>query len=87
MEEAPCAEVLSAPPDVWAGSVWGLAAMGTGFGGMIFALGTGLVLDHCLYVPVFKGFGLMPLVCAGIIWTLPGAISFSSLGLDFKEAS
>jgi preprotein translocase subunit SecY len=54
---------------------------------MIFALLTGLVIDHFSYVPVFIGFGIMPLVCAGILWTLLGPISPSSSGLDFTEAS
>jgi ACS family hexuronate transporter-like MFS transporter len=83
--------MLAYPADVYpknvVGSIWGLASMGSGFGGMIFALLTGLVIDHFSYVPVFIGFGIMPLVCAGILWTLLGPISPSSSGLDFTEAS
>jgi ACS family hexuronate transporter-like MFS transporter len=86
-----CSITLAFPADVYpknlVGSIWGLAAMGSGFGGMIFALLTGLVIDHYSYVPVFIGFGLMPLVSAGIIWTLLGPISPASSGLDFKEVS
>ena len=83
--------MLAYPADVYpknvVGSIWGLASMGSGFGGMIFALLTGLVIDHFSYVPVFVGFGLMPLVCASIIWTLLGPISPLSSGLDSIEAS
>jgi ACS family hexuronate transporter-like MFS transporter len=85
-----CSITLAYPADVFpknlVGSIWGIAATGSGFGGMVFALLTGLVIDHYSYVPVFIGFGLMPLVCAGIVWTLLGPISPASSGLDFKEA-
>lgn len=53
------------------GSVWGIASMGAGFGGMVFSLVTGWVVDHYSYVPVFVGFGILPLIAAGIIWSLP----------------
>jgi ACS family hexuronate transporter-like MFS transporter len=83
--------MLAYPVDVYpknvVGSIWGLASMGSGFGGMVFALLTGLVIDRFSYLPVFIGFGLMPLVCAGIIWTLLGPISPLSSGLDFIQAS
>jgi ACS family hexuronate transporter-like MFS transporter len=83
--------MLAYPADVYPknllGSIWGLASMGSGFGGMIFALLTGLVIDRFSFLPVFIGFGLMPLVCAGIIWTLLGPISPLSSGLDFTEAA
>jgi ACS family hexuronate transporter-like MFS transporter len=83
--------MLAYPADVYpknvVGSIWGLASMGSGFGGMVFALLTGLVIDRFSYLPVFVGFGLMPLVCAGILWTLLGPISPLSRGLDFTEAS
>src|SRR5216683_3348142 len=69
------AVTLSFPSDVFprnlVGSVWGLASMGAGFGGMIFTLITGWVVDHYSYTPVFIGFGILPLICAAIIWTLP----------------
>ena len=67
------------PADVFpknlVGSIFGLASMGAGLGGMIFALLTGWVLDHYSYVPVFVGFGVLPLVSAGVLWTLLGPIS------------
>jgi ACS family hexuronate transporter-like MFS transporter len=83
--------MLACPADVYpknvVGSIWGLASMGSGFGGMAFALLTGLVIDRFSYLLVFIGFGLMPLVCAGILWTLLGPISPLSSGLHFSEAS
>jgi MFS transporter, ACS family, hexuronate transporter len=53
------------------GSVWGLASMGSGFGGMLFSLATGWVIDHYSYVPVFFGFGIVPLIAALIVFALP----------------
>lgn len=53
------------------GSVWGIASMGAGFGGMVFSLVTGWVVDHYSYVPVFFGFGILPLIAAGMIWSMP----------------
>jgi ACS family hexuronate transporter-like MFS transporter len=85
-----CSILLACPADVFpknaVGSIWGLASMGSGFGGMIFALLTGLLVDHFSYTPVFIGFGIMPLVCAAILWTVLGPISPASSGLDFSEA-
>ncbi|HKS94716.1 MAG TPA: MFS transporter, partial [Terriglobia bacterium] len=73
-----CSILLAFPADVFpknvVGSIWGLASMGSGFGGMIFALLTGAVIDRFSYVPVFVAFGLMPLICAAILWTLLGPI-------------
>lgn len=55
-------------------SVWGLASMGAGFGGMLFTLIAGWVIQHFSYTPVFIGFGLIPLVCSTILWTLTGPL-------------
>jgi len=81
-----CSIMLAYPADVFprsvVGSIWGLASMGSGLGGMIFALLTGWVLDRFSYVWVFVGFGLLPLLSAGVLWTLLGPISPSSCGLD-----
>jgi len=30
-------------------------------------------VDHYSYVPVFFGFGIIPLLAAAIVWRLPGA--------------
>jgi ACS family hexuronate transporter-like MFS transporter len=83
--------MLAYPADIYpknvVGSIWGLASMGSGFGGMVFAFLTGLVIDRFSYLPVFIGFGLMPLVCAGILWALLGPISPLSQALDFTQSS
>lgn len=69
------ANMLAMPADKFpkntVGSIWGIASMGAGFGGMIFSLATGWVVDHYSYVPVFIGFGILPLVAASIVWMLP----------------
>ncbi|MES1256945.1 MAG: MFS transporter [Acidobacteriota bacterium] len=68
------ASMLALPADVFpknaVASVYGLASMGSGFGGMVFTLLTGWVVEHYSYTPVFFGFGVIPLVCATILWTL-----------------
>jgi ACS family hexuronate transporter-like MFS transporter len=73
------ANTLAFPADVFprhlVGSVWGLASMGAGLGGMIFALITGWVIDHYSYVPVFFGFGFLPLISALIMWTALGPLT------------
>jgi ACS family hexuronate transporter-like MFS transporter len=69
------ANMLAMPADRFpkntVGSVWGIASMGAGFGGMVFSLVTGWVVDHYSYVPVFIGFGILPLIAAAIVWSLP----------------
>jgi len=76
------ANMLSMPADVFPGgavaSVYGLASMGSGFGGMLFTLITGWVVDRYSYVPVFIGFGILPLVCASILWILAGPLRTDS---------
>ncbi len=71
------ANMLAMPADRFpkntVGSIWGIASMGAGFGGMVFSLVTGWVVDHYSYVPVFVGFGILPLIAASIVWFLPEA--------------
>ena len=75
------ANMLAMPADVFpknaVASVYGLASMGSGFGGMLFTLITGWVVDHYSYTPVFIGFGILPLICATLIWTLMGRLETS----------
>ena len=75
---ATLANMLALPGDVFpknaVASVYGLASMGSGFGGMLFTLITGWVVDHYSYTPVFIGFGLLPLICATILWLLLGEL-------------
>jgi len=70
--------MLAMPADVFpkhaVASVYGLASMGAGFGGMVFSLATGWVVDHFSFTPAFIGFGLMPLVCASILWLVTGRL-------------
>ena len=73
------ANMLAMPADVLpanrAGSAYGIASMGSGFGGMVFTLITGWAVDHYSYTPVFIGFGILPLICATILWTLLGPLT------------
>ena len=70
------ANMLTIPSDVFpqnaVASVYGLASMGSGFGGMVFTLITGWVVEHYSYTPVFFGFAVLPLICASILWSVAG---------------
>ena len=72
------ANMLAMPADVFpqnvVASIWGYSGLGSGFGGMLFALITGWLVDHYSYDPVFFGFGLMPFIAMFIIWTLLGPL-------------
>ena len=69
------ANVLALPRDVFpknaVASIWGLASMGSGFGGMVFSYATGLLVQHYSFRPVFMLFGTIPVVAALLVWTLP----------------
>jgi MFS transporter, ACS family, hexuronate transporter len=66
------AVLLSIPADVLPrralASSWGLCSMGSGFGGMVFSLVTGWLVDSYSYQPVFLLFGVLPLVSAAVLW-------------------
>jgi len=89
------ANMLAMPGDVFpknsVASVYGLASMGSGFGGMLFTLITGWLVDHYSYTPVFVGFGLLPLICATILWLLVGELRPIGMrtirGLTLEEAA
>jgi ACS family hexuronate transporter-like MFS transporter len=72
------ANMLSLPSDVFpknaVASVYGLASMGSGFGGMVFTLITGWVVERWSYTPAFIGFGILPLICASILWAFAGPL-------------
>jgi ACS family hexuronate transporter-like MFS transporter len=72
------ANMLAFPADVFPRSVvatiWGLASMGSGFGGMVFALLTGWLVDRYSYVPVFIGFGSLPIIALLIVWFVLGPL-------------
>ena len=69
------ANLLSVPADAYSkdnvGSVWGIASMGSGFGGMVFSLITGSLVEHWSFTPVFILFGVTPLIAATLVWWLP----------------
>lgn len=75
---AALANMLAMPSDVFppeaVASVYGLASMGSGFGGMVFTLITGWLVQHYSYVPVFILFGLIPLVGVFVQWALMGPL-------------
>jgi ACS family hexuronate transporter-like MFS transporter len=62
---------LAFPADVFPknmlGSIWGLASMGSGLGGMLFQWLSGRMVDHFGYYPVFIGYGIMPLIAVAIM--------------------
>jgi ACS family hexuronate transporter-like MFS transporter len=69
------ANLLAVPGDVFpkgaVASVWGFASMGSGLGGMFFSLVTGWLVDRYSFHPVFLLFGIIPLISASLVWTLP----------------
>ena len=72
------ANMLAIPADILpketVASTWGFASVGSGIGGMIFALMTGWLIDRYSYVPVFCAFGLIPMVALLILWTTLGPL-------------
>jgi ACS family hexuronate transporter-like MFS transporter len=84
------ANMLSFPSDVFpggaVGAVYGFASMGSGLGGMVFTLLTGWAIEHFSYTPVFVGFGILPLICAAILWIWLGPITPASAGEEFADA-
>jgi ACS family hexuronate transporter-like MFS transporter len=76
------ANMLAMPADVFpaqaVASIYGLASMGAGFGGMIFMLLTGWLVERYSYVPAFVVFGLTPLVCSVVLWALTGPLTEDS---------
>jgi ACS family hexuronate transporter-like MFS transporter len=72
------ANMLAFPADVYpknvVASIWGLASMGSGFGGMIFVLLTGWLVDRYSFAPVFVVFGTIPMLALLIIWFVSGPL-------------
>jgi ACS family hexuronate transporter-like MFS transporter len=73
------ANMLPMPADVFpsesVASVYGLASMGSGFGGMVFMLITGWVVQDYSYHLAFLLFALVPLLGIGIQWLLMGPLT------------
>ena len=69
---------LAFPPDVvpknMVASVWGLASMGSGFGGMLFSWLSGRMIDQHGYTPVFIAYGVMPLIAASLVLFVMGPL-------------
>lgn len=72
------ANTLAFPADVFprqaVASVWGLASMGSGFGGMMFMALSGWLIGRYGYTPVFIGYGILPLLALGCILFLIGPL-------------
>jgi ACS family hexuronate transporter-like MFS transporter len=72
------ANTLAFPADVFprqaVASVWGLASMGSGFGGMMFMALSGWLIGRFGYTPVFIGYGILPLLALGCILFLIGPL-------------
>ncbi|HEU5077612.1 MAG TPA: MFS transporter [Opitutaceae bacterium] len=72
------ANMLALPADVFpktaVASVYGLASMGSGFGGMLFSWLTGRVVDRHGYAPVLVGYSILPLVALAILLFLCGSL-------------
>ncbi len=72
------ANMLAFPADVYpknvVASIWGLASMGSGFGGMVFVLLTGWLVERYSFAPVFVVFGTIPMLALLIIWFVTGPL-------------
>src|SRR5581483_1291529 len=83
---ASLANLLALPADVYpqdaVASVWGFASVGSGFGGMLFALLTGWIVQRYSFSTAFVLFGLLPLVAAILVWFLP-----SHSGINVAEGA
>lgn len=65
------ANTLAFPADVFPkqalASVWGLASMGSGFGGMVFMALSGWLIARHGYTPVFIGYGILPVIALALV--------------------
>jgi ACS family hexuronate transporter-like MFS transporter len=72
------ANTLAFPGDVFpknaVGSIWGLASVGSGLGGVIFFAVAGTMIGHFGYKPVFIACGIAPLIALSIILFLLGPL-------------
>ncbi len=72
------ANALAFPADVFpknmVGSIWGLASLGSGLGGMLFSWLSGRVIDVHGYTPVFVACGVMPLIAVAIVLLFLGPL-------------
>lgn len=79
------ANLLAIPGDAFpadtVASVWGFASMGSGIGAMVFSLVTGWLVDHYSFHPTFILFGVLPIISAWMVWTLPRQVPQSSVSV------
>ncbi len=72
------ANTLAFPADVFpkntVASIWGLASMGSGFGGMLFMALSGWLIGHYGYTPVFIGYGILPVIALMLVLFLIGPL-------------
>jgi ACS family hexuronate transporter-like MFS transporter len=85
------ANTLAFPADVFpkqaVASVWGLASMGSGFGGVVFTALAGWLIGHYGYIPVFIGYGILPLLALVCILFLIGPLQANEKFLQPGEAT
>jgi MFS transporter, ACS family, hexuronate transporter len=85
------ANQLSMPADVFptgvVASIWGLAGLGTGFGGMLFSLLTGWAVDKYSFTPVFIAYGVLPLASALVTCVLLGPLRPGAAGITVEQAA
>ncbi|MGO9201229.1 MAG: MFS transporter [Limisphaerales bacterium] len=85
------ANTLAFPAEVFPknslGSIWGLASMGSGLGGMLFQWLSGRMVDRFGYYPVFIGYGIMPLIAVAIMLFLMGPLRPNPNFQNLSEAS
>ncbi|MGH9586627.1 MAG: MFS transporter [Acidobacteriaceae bacterium] len=86
---AALANMLPMPADVFpsnsVASVYGVASMGSGFGGMVFMLVTGWLVQRFSYSPAFLLFALLPFIGVAVQWLFMGPLS--QLVISQKETS
>jgi ACS family hexuronate transporter-like MFS transporter len=68
-------------------SIWGIAGMGSGSGGMLFVLITAWAVDHYSFGPVFVLFGSIPIVALLMVWFVVGPLQPVALAADEKPAA
>ena len=72
------ANTLAFPADVFpkntVASIWGLASMGSGFGGMLFMGLSGWLIGRYGYTPVFIGYGILPVLALAVVLFLIGPL-------------
>lgn len=81
---AALANLLAVPGDVFpkdaVASIWGFASVGSGLGGMLFSLATGWIVQRYSFQSAFVLFGILPIISAALVWTLPMKAGISDGG-------